>query len=434
MAAAMATSRADILEFIRQHPIAVQASVSKWNAPQAAAVGVVATDGFELFFDALDSTRKVENLRMNRRVAFVIGGLAGREEQTIQYEGVVDEPHGPELDQLKTEYFARFPDGSARQAWPGITYLRARPVWLRFSDFHRTPPEIVELTFNDAASRAGMTPVGLTACWIAASRALETESATPLFSDPYARALAGDGGFAMMSITRAAMGIPDSNGPEVYLSIRTRFLDDRLLAAVSDPSIAQTVVLAAGMDTRAFRLNWPAGMTVYEIDRDDVFDHKEEVLGRLAARPTCERRIVRADLAKPWVQHLLDAGFDPGRPAAFLAEGLLMYLDERAVLDLFTGLQSLASDGSWIGMDVVNPEMLTSVYTAGYMKKLAELGCPWTFGVTDPGLFLARYGWRAEVLTPGDPQANYGRWPFPVAPRTMPGIPRTFLVSARRGP
>jgi methyltransferase (TIGR00027 family) len=428
----MATTRAEILAFMSAHSMAVQASVSMWNAPQAAAVGVIVTDAFELFFDTVDSTRKVGNLRANPRVAFVIGGLAEGEERTVQYEGVVDEPTGQELDDLKTRYFARFPDGPDRQAWPGLTYLRARPRWIRFSDFHQTPPEIVELTFNETASQAGMTPVGLTACWIAASRALETESAAPLFTDPYGRELAGDAGFAMMSITRAAMGMPNTSGPDLYLSIRTRFLDDALLAAVRDSSITQAVIFAAGMDTRAFRLDWPEGTTVYEIDRDDVFDRKEEVLGRLHARPACDRRVVRADLAQPWRQSLLDAGFDPTRPTAMLAEGLLMYLPERAAIDLFTELKTLACEDSWIGMDLVNQEMLTSVYTAGYLKKLSELGCPWTFGVSDPVAFLAQYGWRGEWVTAGEPQANYGRWPFPVAPRSMPGLPRTFLVTARR--
>jgi methyltransferase (TIGR00027 family) len=365
-------------------------------------------------------------------VAFVIGGLADGEERTVQYEGVVDEPSGAELEQLKALYFARFPDGVERQAWQGLTYMRVRPRWIRYSDFHQTPPEIVELTFNETASRAGMTPVGLTACWIAASRALETESAAPLFTDPYGRELAGDAGFAMMSVVRGAMGVPNINGPDIYLSIRTRFLDDGLMAAVNESSITQAVILAAGMDTRAFRLAWPAGTTVYEIDRDDVFDRKEEVLGGVNARPACDRRIVRADLAKPWVRHLLDAGFDPARPTAFLAEGLLMYLDERAAIDLFAELKNLACEGSWIGMDLINPEVLTSIYMANYMKKLAELGCPWTFGVSDPVAFLAEHGWRGEWVSPGDPEANYGRWTFPAMPRSMPGMPRTFLVTARR--
>jgi Pyridoxamine 5'-phosphate oxidase len=142
------TSRPEILAFMRRHAFVVQASVSTAGAPQAAVVGVVVTDGFELFFDTLDSSRKVQNLRRDGHIAFVVGGLADGEEQTVQYEGVVDEPAGPELAQLKALYFARFPGGPERQAWPGMTYLRATPRWLRFSDFHQTPPEIVELTFT----------------------------------------------------------------------------------------------------------------------------------------------------------------------------------------------------------------------------------------------------------------------------------------------
>ncbi|MEO8256426.1 MAG: SAM-dependent methyltransferase [Acidobacteriota bacterium] len=429
----MTTTRAEILAFMGAHSMVVQASVSAWNAPQAAVVGVVVTDAFELFFDSLDSTRKVANLRANQRVAFVIGGIADGEDRTVQYEGVVDEPVGPELDVLKKQYFARFPDGLERQAWPGITYLRARPRWIRYSDYGQTPPEIVEVPFNETAARAGMTPVGLTACWIAASRALETESATPLFRDPFGRELAGDAGFAMMSVARGAMGMPNTSGPDAYLSIRTRFLDDALTAAVRESSITQVVILAAGMDTRALRLDWPPGTTVYEIDRADVLDRKEEVLDQLGARPTCDRRVViRADLAQPWREHLLGAGFDPTRPAAILAEGLLMYLPERAALDLFVELKTLACEGSWIGMDLINPEVLTSAYTAGYLKKLSELGCPWLFGVSDPVAFLAEQGWRGEWVTPGEPAANYGRWPFPIAPRTVSGMPRTFLVTGRR--
>jgi hypothetical protein len=134
------TTRADILAFMKSHSIAVQASVTPGNAPQAAAVGVIVSDAFEVFFDTLDSSRKV---------AFVIGGPGHGEERTVQFEGVVDEPSGPELEALKAQYLARFPDGRDRQAWPGLTYLRAKPLWLRFSDFHQTPPEIVELPFDN---------------------------------------------------------------------------------------------------------------------------------------------------------------------------------------------------------------------------------------------------------------------------------------------
>src|SRR6267142_4486448 len=117
----MATTRQQILEFMRAHRMAVQASVVNWSAPQAAAVGIVVTDAFEVFFDTLDTSRKMANLRTNANVAFVIGGLLDGEEKTVQYEGLADEPRGVELEQLKREYFAGFPDGPERQAWAGIT-------------------------------------------------------------------------------------------------------------------------------------------------------------------------------------------------------------------------------------------------------------------------------------------------------------------------
>ena len=142
-------NREDILAFMRAHRMAVQASVANGSTPQAAVVGFIVTDTFEIFFDTLDTTRKVANLRANANVAFVIGGLAEGEERTVQYEGVVDEPTGPELERLKREYFACFPEGPERQTWAGITYVRAKPCWLRFSDFTRTPADIVELTFGD---------------------------------------------------------------------------------------------------------------------------------------------------------------------------------------------------------------------------------------------------------------------------------------------
>jgi general stress protein 26 len=142
------TTRAEVLEFVRGHSLAVQASVSASLSPQAAVVGFIVTDAFELFFDTIESTRKVTNLRRNSTVAFVIGGLANGDERTVQYEGVADEPKGLELEQLKEQYFRQFPDGRDRQHWPGIVYLRARPHWLRFSNFNTTRPDIVEFSFR----------------------------------------------------------------------------------------------------------------------------------------------------------------------------------------------------------------------------------------------------------------------------------------------
>jgi general stress protein 26 len=134
-----------ILDFMRGYRYAVEASVSPSGGAQAAVVGIVVTDDFEIFFDTLTETRKAQNLRRNRAIALVIGGTAGGDERSVQYEGIVDEPEGAELERLQTLYFRRFPDGIERQSWPGLIYLRARPTWVRYSDFSREPPEIVEL-------------------------------------------------------------------------------------------------------------------------------------------------------------------------------------------------------------------------------------------------------------------------------------------------
>jgi methyltransferase (TIGR00027 family) len=279
-----------------------------------------------------------------------------------------------------------------------------------------------------------MSPVGSTARWIAAARALETESEKPLFSDPYGRALAGAEGFALLDQMRSAMG-PNApaSGPDLYLSLRTKFLDDALLNVVRDRGITQVVLLAVGMDTRAVRLSWPAGVVVYELDRDDVFDTKETVLAELGATPTCDRRVIRVDLATEWVPELLAAGFDRTRPAAFLTEGLLMYLEPAEADAVIRGITSIAADDSWIGLDAVNQDMLQSPFTKPYMKKLADLGVPWKFAMSDPEMYFARHGWKASVVMPGDPDASYGRWTFPIIPRAVPGIPRTFYVTASNG-
>ena len=282
-----------------------------------------------------------------------------------------------------------------------------------------------------AVPEPAMTGVGNTARWIAASRAKESELTLPLFSDPYARDLAGEAGFDLQKSMRAAMGAP-GDGPDLYLSIRTKFLDDELHNIVRSRALHQVVILAAGMDTRAFRIPWPSGVRLFEVDRDEIFDHKETVLGRAGASPSCERRVVRADLARQWTAALLSAGFEKSKPAAFLVEGLLMYLEEPEAQSLLTAIGEIAAPGSWLAADAVNREVLTSPYTARYMTALREAGSPWKFGIDDPEAFFASYGWSATIVQPGDPDASFGRWPFPTAPRAMPGLPRSFFVTAGR--
>jgi methyltransferase (TIGR00027 family) len=275
-----------------------------------------------------------------------------------------------------------------------------------------------------------LSSVGETSRWVAANRALETESDDPLYQDPFARDLAGDVGPAILNAMRKAMGQTPSSKSEPYLTIRTRFFDDELLQATRE--LSQVVILAAGMDARALRLPWPDGVVVFEVDRREIFDYKEPVLARLAARPTSDRRIVAVDLADRWAEALVAAGFDASRPAAFLLEGLLMYLDEAAAMRLLAELDALAKPGSWLGFDAVNTEMLVSTYTARYMQMLQNAGCPWKYGMDDPERLLAAHGWQAIVVMPGEPDANYGRWPYPLMPRDMPRVPRSVFVHATR--
>ncbi len=137
-------NRSELYDFIRPHKYAVQASVAETGAPQAAVVGIVATPELEIFFDTFASSRKAKNLRRDARVALVIGW---DEEQTVQLEGVADEPSGADLARLKDVYFARFPDGRERERMPEIIYFRVRPRWARYSDFRTADAKIVELSF-----------------------------------------------------------------------------------------------------------------------------------------------------------------------------------------------------------------------------------------------------------------------------------------------
>ena len=314
------------------------------------------------------------------------------------------------------------------------------PVWqvpLDTMPDHRLPDE-ERRALIDSLRRAltgpvtDMTGVGLTSRWVAANRALETESASPLYRDPFARELAGEAGFDVLYAMRTASGMNAFTGPDPFLTIRTKFFDEALLSAVRDRAIEQVVILAAGMDARAFRLEWPSGVRLFEVDRDDVFAHKEDVLTRLGARPSCDRRIVRQDLAQPWIDALAGAGFDRTRKTAFLAEGLLYYLDEPAVLSMFDALAHIAAPGSWLGLDSMSPEVLTSPFMTSYIRKLEQLQCPWKFAMPDPDGFMAARGWQSSYVMPGEPEASFGRWVMPMIPRNLPGIPRTYLICGTR--
>jgi pyridoxine/pyridoxamine 5'-phosphate oxidase len=134
-------TRDELVQFIRRHRHAVEASVTPDGAPQAAVVGIACSDDLELVFDTLTSTRKYANLSRDPRIAFVIGW----DDQTVQLEGTCDEPSGEERERVKQVYFAQLPDGHDREGWEGITWLRVRPTWIRYSDFRGAEPRIIQV-------------------------------------------------------------------------------------------------------------------------------------------------------------------------------------------------------------------------------------------------------------------------------------------------
>jgi len=136
--------RSELLAFLRSHRYAVQASVSADRRAQAAVVGIAVSDDFEIVFDTIDSSRKAANLGSNGSIALVIGGTHDGDERTVQYEGIADVPAGAERERILELYFSRFPDGRDRLAWRGITHVRVKPSWIRYSDFNSNPPQIVE--------------------------------------------------------------------------------------------------------------------------------------------------------------------------------------------------------------------------------------------------------------------------------------------------
>jgi hypothetical protein len=142
----MKLTRAYVHDFIARHRYGVLSTIAASGAPQSALVGIAVSPELEIYFDTVDTTRKVANLRANPRASFVIGW---ENEQTLQLEGIADEPEGDALAHLKKIYFGAFSDGPDREKWKGITYYRVRPAWLRFSSYI-DPQLIEEMSFPPA--------------------------------------------------------------------------------------------------------------------------------------------------------------------------------------------------------------------------------------------------------------------------------------------
>jgi methyltransferase (TIGR00027 family) len=264
-----------------------------------------------------------------------------------------------------------------------------------------------------------------TARWTAAVRAAETSRDDRLFEDPWAAALAGPDGAAWFA------GRPP--GSTLPIAIRTRFFDDWLRLVAIDGGIRQVVLLAAGLDTRAYRLPWAAGTNVFELDLPAVLAGKEGALEAAGATPACDRRAVGADLAGDWAAALLPAGMDRVSPTAWLVEGVLFYLSREAIDRVLDDVTSLSAPGSRLGFDIVNGHVLTSPWTKPWVDMQAAAGAPWIGTMDDPAADLAARGWVAAVTQPGSPEANHGRWTLPVVPAAVTEMPHSWYVTAERG-
>lgn len=194
--------------------------------------------------------------------------------------------------------------------------------------------------------------VGATATMVAASRALASREPDPLLDDRFAEPLVravGHPFFVRMLDGEVPLDSDDMpftlQQRREQIAVRTRFFDDFLTSA-SGAGIRQAVILAAGLDARAYRLAWSAGTVVYEVDQPEVIAFKSETLARIGADPTAERRTVGVDLRDDWPEALCNNGFDVSVPTAWIAEGLLPYLPPQAQDRLLDNVTALSAPGS----------------------------------------------------------------------------------------
>jgi len=193
--------------------------------------------------------------------------------------------------------------------------------------------------------------VGATATMVATARALATKEAEPLIRDPYADPLVRAVGVDFfIKLLDGQVDLSGEVGTAAammtnLMAVRTKFFDDFFTTA-GDAGIRQAVILAAGLDSRAYRLDWPADTVVYEIDQPEVIAAKTGTMAQIGATPTCERRTVAIDLREDWPAALRAAGFDPSAPTAWIAEGLLIYLPPEAQDKLFDSITALSAPGS----------------------------------------------------------------------------------------
>ncbi|MGY4710786.1 class I SAM-dependent methyltransferase [Mycolicibacterium sp. CBM1] len=286
--------------------------------------------------------------------------------------------------------------------------------------------------------------VGATALSVARARAAETETGCPLYTDPYAQ-------YFIDAATAAGWRSPflddeprRAQAMAAYIASRTKFFDDFVTTAGAN-GLDQAVILAAGLDTRAWRLPWISGTTVYEIDQPKVLEFKERVLAAHGALPATGYAAVAVDLRRDWPTALRENGFDPSTPTAWSAEGLLPYLPAAAQDMLFERIDELSPPGSRLAVEAFGPVFYSPELLARRQERMAqarrdavEAGRPPTPDVTglwyleprtDVAEWLTEHGWVVSAASAADLMARYHR---PAPDDLEDAVPDTVLLDAKK--
>ena len=270
--------------------------------------------------------------------------------------------------------------------------------------------------------------VGATATMVAAARAIASSAPDPVINDQFAAPLVRAVGVDFFTklvdgeLTEADLGDDPSMNIVRFangMAARTRFFDEFFHDAAA-AGVRQAVILASGLDARAYRLDWPAGTVVFEIDQREVIDFKTQTLTELGAQPTADRRAVAVDLRDDWVSALRAAGFDPSAPTAWIAEGLFGYLPSEAqdrLLDLIT---QNSAPGSRVAAEAVpgtgdvDPEVIRERMQS-VTDKWSEHGFDLDFSElvymgdrTDAATHLGELGWDTSAVPTNELLTRYG--------------------------
>lgn len=301
-----------------------------------------------------------------------------------------------------------------------------------------TTPEFGSLRSDDDQWDI-VSSVGYTALLVAGWRALHAAGPQPLVRDEFAKlfitASQDDYLAALLATPRTTED--ETAFPRLY-GVQTRFFDD-FFASAADAGIRQAVIVAAGLDSRAYRLEWPDGTTVFEVDLPKVLEFKSRVLREHGAEPKARRIEVAADLRTDWSRELEAAGFDVESPSAWSVEGILPYLTDEAQNALFTRISGLSAPGSRIAVGALGTRLdrerlaaLEVDHPGVNMSGDVDFSALTYETKTEPAEWLTAHGWTVEpVRNTLELQAGYGMTP-PEADVKIDGFMHSQYITATR--